>query len=211
MKTIIARAALVAALLAAGVADAQDYKTYKPSESMFIVNYEIGLPIGDFRDFIDDTSWRGFSFEGRSMVRPKLSVGLGFNWNRYDQTFSLLSVSPSTGGGTLSGPVYRYADALAVKGLLHYYLREGPLRPYLGVGLGGVWTYAYAQTADLARSDNGFDFIASPELGLMWTAAHGASSLGLNLAFRYNFTTADFLSVSNAQTLNFVIGLFGAY
>jgi hypothetical protein len=211
MKTMIARAAVVGALLAASAADAQGYTTYRPNESMFIFNYEVSSAVGSFSDdFISDTSWRGFSFEGRSMVAPRLSVGLGFNYNRFKQTDSNLTTTTST-GGTLSGPVYRYADQLAVKGLVHGYLMEGPLRPYLGVGIGGVWSYSYSQLADLVSSDDGFDFIVSPEIGLMFTLARGASSLGLNAAFRYNYTTADFGDVDNAQSIAFVVGLFGAY
>jgi hypothetical protein len=211
MKTMIARAAVVGALLAAGAADAQGYTTYRPNESMFIFNYEVSSAVGSFSDdFISDTSWRGFSFEGRSMVAPRLSVGLGFNFNRYSQTDENVTATTST-GGTLSGPVYRYADQLAVKGLVHGYLMDGPLRPYLGVGIGGVWTYSYQQLADLVASDDGFEFIVSPEIGLMFTLARGASSLGLNAAFRYNYTTADFGNVDDASSIAFVVGLFGAY
>lgn len=211
MKTMIARAVVIGALLAAGSAGAQGFETYRPKKSMYILNYEISSTLGSFSDkFISSTSWRGFSFEGRSFVREKISVGLGFYFNRFEQTHSLLSL-PVNNGGTLSGPVYRYADQLAFKGLLHYYLLDGPLQPYVGVGLGGVWTYAYAQSADLARADDGFDFIVSPEVGLTFTAAHGASSLGLNLAVRYNYTTASFFGVSDAQSLAVAIGIFGGY
>jgi opacity protein-like surface antigen len=212
MKTRFARAAVVGALLAAGGAHAQDFETYRPKQTMTMFNYEMSSPIGSFKDdFVSDTSWRGFSFEARSMVKPRLSVGIGFNFNRYDQTYDELTQNLAN-GGTLSGPVYRYADQLAIKGLIHYYLREGqPLQPYIGAGIGGAWTYAFAQSADLANSDDGFDFIVSPEAGLTFTAAHGASSLGLNAAIRYNYSTADFLQVDDAQSVTVVVGIFGAY
>jgi hypothetical protein len=213
MKTMIARAVVVGALLAAGAAEAQgySYSTYRPRESMYMFNYEMSSALGSFSDdFIDETSWRGFSFEGRSMVRENLSVGIGFTYNRYDQTYSNLTLTTDS-GGTLSGPVYRYADQFAIKGLVHMYLRPGAVRPYLGVGIGGVWAYSYSQTADLSRADDGFHFILSPEAGLTFTAARGASSVGLNLAFRYNYTTADFQQVTDAQSLAVVVGLYAGY
>jgi hypothetical protein len=212
MTTTIARAALLGALLTAGAAHAQDYSTYRPKSSMVGFNYEIAIPVGSLSDdFVSDTSWKGFSFEYRSFFSPVFSAGFGFTYNRYDQTYSNLEVQLDR-GGILSGPVYRYADQIALKGLAHYYLMQGAVRPYLGVGLGGVWSYAYAQTADLARSDDGFDFIAAPELGLTLQAAgSGAGGVGLNAAVRYNFTTASFLEVDNAQSVVFVIGLFGSY
>lgn len=209
MKTIL-RIAVIGALLAAGSARAQWYDTYKPRESLYMFNYEVSSPTGSFGDYINDTSWRGFGFEGRSMVRDNMSVGLGFDFNRFSQEYALLTQG-TTGGGTISGPVYRYADQFAIKGLFHTYLRPGNVRPYLGVGLGGVWSYAYGQTADLARTDNGFDFVASPEVGLLLTAARGQSSAGLNVAFRYNFTTADFNGVSDAQAWQVILGLYAGY
>ncbi len=212
MKTMIARVAVIGALLAAaGVADAQYFETYRPKESMYIFNYEVSSALGSFSDkFISETSWRGFGFEGRSMVRDRISVGLGFDFNRYSQTHSLLTQT-TAGGGTLSGPVYRYADQFAFKGLVHYYLGSGAVRPYLGIGLGGVWTYSYQQMNDLGAADDGFDFIASPEVGLTLTAARGATSAGLNLSVRYNYTTADFAKVTDASSLSVNIGLYTSY
>jgi hypothetical protein len=211
MKTMILKYAVVGLLLAAGTAQAQDFETYRPRQTMTIFNYEMSQAVGSFSDdFVDETSWRGFSFEARSMVKEQVSIGIGFTYNRFDQTRSNVTLQTDS-GGTLSGPVYRYADQLAVKGLGHFYLGHGALQPYLGVGLGGVWTYSYSQIADLANTDDGFEFIASPEVGLMLTAAKGASSLGLNVAFRYNWTTADFNRVNDAQSIALVVGLFGAY
>jgi hypothetical protein len=212
MRAIIVGAAVFGALLAAGGAGAQDFASYRPKQSMYILNYEVSAPVGDFHDnFVSNTSWRGIGFEGRSFVKEKISVGLGFDFNRYDQTYSLITQTTGN-GGTISGPVYRYADQFALKGLLHYYiLDQGFAQPYVGVGLGGVWTYSYGQTADLAITDNGFDFIASPEVGVSLTAAKGASQVGLNVAFRYNYTTADFSKVNDAQNIQVVVGIFGAY
>jgi len=211
MKTMIARVAVLGALLAAGGARADGYETYRPSQSMYILNYEIAAPVGSFSDkFIKDTSWRGISFESRSMVHPSISAGIGFTFNRFEQTYGNVAVTNSS-GGTLSGPVYRYADQFAVKGLVHGYFLQGPLRPYLGLGIGGVWSYSYSQSADLTTPDNGFSFILSPEVGLTYTVARGGSSVGFNAAFRYNYTTADFGKVTDAQTIGFVFGFFGAY
>lgn len=212
MKTMIARVAVIGTLLAlAGAADAQFYETYRPKESIYLFNYEVSSALGSFSDkFISETSWRGFGFEGRSMVRDRLSVGLGFDFNRYSQTHSMLTQTTGA-GGTLSGPAYRYADQFAFKGLFHYYLGNGSLRPYAGVGLGGVWTYSYGQSGDYANSHDSFEFVAAPELGLLLTAAKGASSAGLNVGVRYTYTTADFSQVTDASSLQVILGLFTSY
>lgn len=211
MKITIVRTFVIGALLAAGSAQAQSWETYRPRQSMLMFNYEMSKAVGSFADdFITDTSWNGFSFEQRSMLNERFSAGVSFTYNRFEQTYSNLLLQLD-GGGAFSGPVYRYADQLAVKGLVHAYFLDGPFRPYVGAGLGGVWAYSYGQTADFARTDDGFDFIVSPEVGLTFTAARGASSIGLNVAYRYNWTSSDFNGVTDAQSMALVVGLFGAY
>lgn len=211
MKNMIAKVLVAGALLAAGSAHAQTwYDTYKPRESIYLFNYEVSSALGSFSsDFISNTSWRGFGFEGRSMVRDGLSVGLGFDFNRYSQEYGMKTYT--TGQTTVSGPLYNYADQFAMKLLVHGYLGRGSLRPYVGGGIGGVWSYSFSQSANLSNSDNGFDFIVTPEVGLLWTAAQGASSAGVNLAVRYTYTTASFQSVKDAQSLQVVLGLFTGY
>ena len=211
MKTTIARAAVVGALLAAGAAQAQSWDTYRPKESLNFFNYEMSLPVGSFNDkFISETSFRGFGFDARSMMNDHFSVGIGIDWNRYQQTYDQKSLDLG-GGNVLSGPVYRYADQFALTGLLHGYLRQGIFLPYAGLRIGGVWTYAYQQSADLSNSDNTFSFILAPEIGATITGAKGASSVGLNVAVRYNWTNAKFFKVSDASAFQFVIGLYAGY
>jgi hypothetical protein len=212
MKTTIARSAVLAALLAAGAAHAQGFETYRPRETLNFFNYLISIPVGNFNDkFIKDTSFRGFGFDARSLLREQFSVGVGIDFTRFQQTFPNLTQETAIGGGLISGPVYRYADQFDIKALFHGYLRQGPILPYAGVGIGGVWTYAYQQSADLANAHNNFSFILTPEIGATFTAAKGASSLGLNLALRYNYTTSDFFKVSDASNFQIVIGIFAGY
>jgi hypothetical protein len=211
IQTTTRALAAAAALLAATAAHAQSIQTYRPVKSLYMLNWEASWAVGSFADdYIDEWSYRGLSFESRSMVREGLSAGIGFTYNRYEQTYSNI-VQANPGGGTVSGPVYRFADQFAIKALVHKYFGRGSLLPYLGVGIGGVWTYAYQQVADIAAADDGFDFIVSPEIGLAFKAASGASSVGLNAALRYNYTTADFAEVDDAQSLTAVLGLYFSY
>jgi hypothetical protein len=214
MKTI-ARLALVSALLLGGAARAQSdsapvtWDTYRPNQTLWLMNWEITGPIGDFGKYIDDTSLRGFSFEGRSFIRNNVSVGLSFSWNRFYQTFD--NASMPIGNGTISGPVYHYADMFGIRALGHYYFMQGPLQPYAGLGIGGVWDYAYQQVADLTNSQSHFDFILSPEVGLLYVAAKGGTSVGLNVAFRYTYTTAKVGQYNDAQSLAGIVGLTWGY
>jgi hypothetical protein len=215
MRTAIVSIAIAAALLA-GTARAQDDEawvttpTYKPDLTLFIVNYEIAGPVGSFNDYIDETSFRGGSIEFRSFLSNNVSLGLSFSWNRWEQTEDLERVEIPN--GMASGPVFRYADMFGVRGLAHYYLlQESALRPYLGVGIGGAWNYAYQQAADLADSQENFNFIVDPEVGLLYWFAQGGTSAALNVALRYTYTTATMGREDNAQMLSGIFGLAFGY
>jgi hypothetical protein len=212
MKISIVRIAVAAALLS-GTARAEEAwvstGSYHPHQTVFVLNWEIAGPIGGFANYINDTSLRGISLEARSFIRDNLSLGLSFSWNRFSQTFDLIQV-PIT-SGTASGPVYRYADQFGIRGIAHYYFGRGQLQPYLGVGIGGAWNYAYQQIADLTASQSNFNFIVNPEVGALFWFAHGGTSGALNIAFRYTYTTATAGREHDLQTLSGIVGLVFGY
>jgi opacity protein-like surface antigen len=212
-RTRILSALAALLLLGAWPASAQSsgWTEYRPASTLFTMGYQMAQPIGGLHDYIGAASFRGVTFDWQSMVAKSFSAGLRFNWNRFNETFSMLTQTTNT-GGTLSAPVFRYADQFALEAVGRYYFGgEGMFTPYLGVGLGGVWSSSYQQTADLGASQSGFYFITSPEVGLMITLAKGSTSVGLNLGVMYNFTTINFRNVSNAQSLAETIALTFAY
>jgi opacity protein-like surface antigen len=211
MRTSIRRALAAAALLCAGAAGAQELATFKPKETFNAANYAVSIPVGSFaNDYIDRTSWRGIGFDTRSRFWDRISLGVAIDYARFEQTHSLLSV-PAGQGGTLSGPVFRFADQFSLRALAHYYFPLGALTPYAGVGIGGVWSYAVQQTTDFMKTENSFDLVVAPEAGVLWAIARGATSAGLNAAVRYNWSQAAFMNVTNASTVQVVLGLFAAY
>jgi hypothetical protein len=210
MNKTIARTLVVAACLAAPAARAQDWTTYRPDRSLFLLGWSLAQGGSGLENYESGTSTYGMSMEFRSMVRQRFSVGLAFDSNRFDDTKSLeTQVLPA--GGTISGPTYRYAHEFAIKVTGHGYLMDGPLRPYVGVGLGGDWNYAYVQSADLASTKDNFNFIVTPEVGVTWMAVSGASSVGLNLSVRYNYSTAAVPGASDVQWWSEVIGIVASY
>ena len=214
MNRAIAPLAL-AAVLAAFPAAAQSsgWTEYRPNTTFFTTGYQMSQPIGGLGDYAG-ASFRGLIFDGRSMLNKNLSAGLRFFWNRYNKTENLVVQSTST-GGTVSGPTFHFADQFALEATGHYYLGGGShdalAVPYFGVGIGGVWSSSYQQTADLVTSQYGFYFIVTPEIGLMLNLAKGNTTAALNLAVHYNFTTAHFSSVNDAQSISETIGIAVAY
>jgi hypothetical protein len=222
MNRAIAIAALASVLFIARPAAAQQsgWTDYSPSKTLFTMGYQISEPIGDLKSYTPGTSFRGVTFDWRSMLSKSFSLGLRFNWNRWNDNASQVQATVTPGGtpagatpGTLSGPVFRYADQFALQAVSHFYFgdRESLFIPFAGVGLGGVWSNSYQQTIDLGFSQNGFYFITTPELGLLWNFSRGRTSAALHASVLYNFTTASFRNVSNAQALVETMGLTVSY
>ena len=109
MKTHLVRAVLAAALLLCGAtAEAQytprrSYQGLEQGETLFGINYEISGPLGDFKNYISNWSFRGFSGEGRYMVMDRLSLGASFSWNRWEQTNT--NASFNINQGNVSGVI----------------------------------------------------------------------------------------------------------
>lgn len=195
-----------ALLLAAGQARGQTDTFYRPVHTAWVLAYEMGQPLGGLADFVDSTSWVGFRLEGRWRVAEKISAGFVTNYSRYEQTYSLLTVQQPN--GAFSGAVYRYVDTFSARGTAHYYLGSGAFTPYLGATLGGVWTYSYQQTADLAASDTSFEVVLGPDAGLLVTLRPG---LALDLGISYSWTSADVGATQDAQYLNWRFGVAWFY
>jgi len=224
MKNAIARIAIASSLLLARVALAQSAApppppppdsawvstgSFRPNQTLWGLNWEISKPVGDFDKYISNVSYRGISFEGRSFIRQNLSIGLSFSYNRFEQTYD--NTSYSITNGTVTGPSYRYADMFAIRALGHFYLAKGKLKPYVGAGIGGCWDYAYQQAANLYSSQSNFDFIVDPEVGLLYVIASGGTTMALNLAIRYTYTTAKTGQYNDAQWMSGIVGLTWGY
>lgn len=215
MNRALAPAALAALLLASWPVSAQydGWTEYHPNKTIFTMGYQMAQPLGSLHDYISSASFRGFTFDWQSILTKEFGAGLRFAWNRFNQSDSAVTQT-TTGGGTITAPLFRYADQFAIEAVGHYYIDTGPrsiFQPFLGVGIGGVWANAYQQSVDLGLSQNGFYFIVSPEIGLNIVLARGSTTAALNLAVLYNFTTASYRNVSNAQMIAETIGFSFSY
>lgn len=63
---------LIITLAVAGISA----RAQEQGSSMLSVNYHMAVPSGDFRDFLDEPSFRGFSADYRYYAVDKFAVGL---------------------------------------------------------------------------------------------------------------------------------------
>ncbi len=146
------------------------------------VNYGIGIPLGDTREFISHASFRGFSFEFGRFFTDDISVGFLFAWNVYNESFPRDTYELED--LALTGSLYRYINAfpLMAIGRYHFY-PESKFRPYLGLASGA---YVINKVSDFGvhRFENkNWHFGLAPDAGLIIALGQEAF---INLGARYN-------------------------
>ena len=165
------------------------------SQGLYSLDYNISFPVGKTGDFTRNTSFRGFTFEGRVFISDNTSLGGLFNWTTFYEELAGASFTYET--ATVTGNQYRYINAFPFLLQAHYYLGEDEYEPrvYLGGGLGaykiiqrvnaGIWSMEY----------NKWHFGFSPEVGVLLPVAMD-TQFNISLRYHYAFKTKDTIDYS---------------
>jgi hypothetical protein len=197
------RSLAAALLLASGTARAGGYfDDFHPYQTYWSAGWDVGVPVGSLRSsWVSDTSITGMQFEFRVGIVGRLSVGIAGNYNWFDQDYAFITVEQPT--YTFTGPAYRRLESLALRVTTHYYLTQTNFQPFVGFGIGPVWTSARLQTVNKKEDLYSTSLAVDPEVGLLWTVI---PRFGFYLLARYQFTLAGWADVKNAQWFSGQIG-----
>ena len=150
------------------------------------VTYNISVPTGNTKDFVDKTSFRGASLEARKMIGQNASWGLLFGWYVFDQ---MRVDSVSAPGVDITGKPFNYVNVFPIQLTGHYYLgkRRG-VRFFLGGGA-GLMFYKQRTDVGLFRIEQNKTLLGiAPEIGV---AIPLSWSLRGVVNVRYNYTTSS--------------------
>jgi outer membrane protein W len=146
------------------------------------VNYSVSIPLGDTRDFISNTSFRGFSFEFGRFFTEEISVGFLLAWGVFNESFPRDTYELED--LTLTGNLYRYINAFPLMAVGRYSFNpDSWFRPYLGLASGA---YVINKVTDLGVhrfEQKNWHFGLAPEAGLI--IGFGAEAY-VNMTARYN-------------------------
>jgi hypothetical protein len=175
MRTIIAVFLFLALSSGAATAD----------EVIGVLTYDVSFPTGDMKDFVDETSWRGFGLEGRWLMTPNITVGLAWHWNTFHRKSSdLLEIE----NGHVSGNQFRVLYASPFMATAYWYpkspLDNPKFMPFIGLGAGGVWVKERLEIGIVAIEDSNWHFGLSPEVGFQYPVGYYTSLL---VSGRYNY------------------------
>jgi len=170
----------VVVLLAPSSVQAQEWYTG--------ATYDVSIPAGDLKEFIEDVSWLGVSLTFRKQVDRNMTAGLLFGWQvfseRTDRTVQLER-------GAVSGTQDRWVNSFPIMLNAHYYLGErGSIRPYLGVNAGGLIVLRRYAIGIIVIDDDTWEWGVTPEIGAV-VPLNRETALLLQGKFTYSFTGED--------------------
>ena len=98
------------------------------------VNYHIGLPYGDFKDYLDEPSFRGFSVDYRVILDNNIGVGGNLGWHIWHHKYPRTTFV--TDSGAITATHWRYTHVVPILLAAHYDFLGGDSKLKLSGGLG---------------------------------------------------------------------------
>lgn len=150
------------------------------------VNYTVSSPLGDLKDFISNTSYRGWTASVLYGVSDKFSVGLGTGYQDFYEKYPRANYKLST-GEDVSAVVSNSLQTIPILATAQYnFLPNATVQPYVQVGVGGNLVLYRQFLGEFGSDDTKFGFAARPEAGLFIPFRKGGpSGISVNAAYNY--------------------------
>ena len=160
-------------------------------DMIFALSYEPAVPTGDTRDFIEETSFRGFGIELRrfyNSFNPNLSFSLSWHVSSLSEDVPYAeaqSLVLAEGDNLIQE---RRLNASPILAHIDYHFnapRDEPAwLPYIGCGVGAYWAKVKTRFGDDEPvEDSNWHFGLAPEAGFMVPVSR---DMLLMVAARYN-------------------------
>ncbi len=172
------------------------------------LSYDMSIPMGNTKDFISKTSFRGMSLNVGRYVTDNLDLNLRFSWHTFYEEMPYDSYTE--GSRTVTGKQYRYINSFPMTvGTRYHFNPDSHFSPFVGLGLGA---YSQEIRTDMGiyyvENDNQWKFGFYPEIGLNWNFSYGT---GIYINARYD-NTLSAGDTDSQSYLTFSVGLkFGNY
>jgi len=154
---------------------------FSQAENHLSIQYDMSFATGDMGSYISAGSFRGASAQYRYAVTDNILVGMDAAWNVFYEKKDYDSYTSGT--QTLTGVQYRYQNQVPLLAAIDFvFMSEKKFQPYLGLGLGTMYSERSTQMGIWYVEENPWQFALKPEAGLMYNMATGSA---LKLGFKY--------------------------
>ena len=150
------------------------------------LNYNVSMPAGDFKNFISNNSYKGFTADLLFDLNSHLALGLGTGWQDYYQKYPR-QVYKLSDGSDVSAVVSNSVQTTPLLFTARYNFLPGKgIQPYVSVGAGGNFVSYRQYLGEFGGSQTNFTFAARPEAGLFIPfSKRSAAGITFNAGYNY--------------------------
>jgi hypothetical protein len=169
-------------------------------EYMTTLTYNISQPANDTKQFVENTSYLGISFDGRKFLLPWFSAGFYTGWQVFhDQSNNTLTLED----GTITGKQFRHINAFPIMLNAHIYLGgEQCWRPYFGINAGAYYTWKRLSIGVLTLEEKKWVWGFAPEAG--FTIPIGDVHFNMSGKFNYAMPPSESEYTDDPSSLQYV-------
>jgi len=151
--------------------------------------YNVAIPMGDLKDFINPVSARGLSFDYQYMMTDNVGLGFGIGWQVFYEDIGFFETTDGT--ATVSGYQYHYLNSFPAHFTATYFLDNGnTIIPYAGLGIGVIYNIRNNDFGLYTIEDDAWHFSLRPEAGIMFDVNY-RFAMKLNARYVQGFNTKD--------------------
>ncbi len=162
------------------------------------MTYNMSVPVGNTADFIQKTSFRGFTFGLGRFVTNEIAIDLRFSWNTFYEARDFETYTIGDGTTSATGKQFRYINSFPLTAGARYVMNpSSTFSPYFAAGLGA---YKINERVDMGiyyNEDRIWHFGFYPEIGLFYDFAY---NVGLNVYARYDYA----LKTKDASSYSYI-------
>jgi outer membrane protein W len=181
-------ARMLVLIAVAGVAVLGSVRGARAQEWYGAATWQISVPYGDTKDFVESTSFGGMGLDFRKVVRENTTAGFMAGWNIFHERRTGTDVF---GDVSVTGTQDRYINSFPIMVSVHRYFGEKrSLRPYVGLNAGGFIVLQEFAIGVYAVKDDTWDWGLAPEVGIVIPTQSGAGFL-INARYNWSPTVQD--------------------
>lgn len=174
-------------------------------------SYPMSFAVGETAEKYGDTSFRGFTIDGRGFIRDKISIGGMVSWEVFDQIDREYIPRPITDDdgnviGARTGTPYYYLNTIPIMVNGHYYLGTyGKVRTFFGLGIGTVYAGERKDEGIWTTQTDKWRFGLQPEVGAY--IPFGLSNSGATVSLKYRYATSAGNDTIEINFLSLAVGI----
>jgi opacity protein-like surface antigen len=135
-------------------------------EVIWKLTYDVGFPFSSTKEFADQVSWRGLSFDVERFVNDNLAVGTSISWSLFlekesDSYYEREKI-------LLHGTQVRYINNIPLMARISWYQPLDAMEVYVTAGIGTAWQETRREIGTWAFTGTYWHFAIAPEAGVIF-------------------------------------------